>query len=165
MAQSTTETASTRRRVGRVWTTVAAAGLLVAGLVAGAPAASADTPYNHPMPPGHWTLVRQDAFIHYACKVPMSGAFGPVYRIHTRTWYNGERWAMDSGMGVSVVTTRFSDSNIIDVTTSHGWLYGYSGSEVWASAYYSDRLWIQGAYYGPSAPWTHGKPVKDLVNC
>lgn len=142
---------------------LAALGLVAASLVAAAPA-SADSPYNHPMPPGNWTFVRADAYLHYACKIPMSGAYGPVYRIKTATWSNGSN-APSLGIGVYAVTSRHSDATIIDSTTNTGWLYGYNGNELWASAWYADRLWIQGAYYGPARPWTDGFPVAWLTNC
>jgi hypothetical protein len=138
---------------------------LLVGTFGIAPAAHADTPFGHPMPSGHWTFVRSDAFLHYACKIPMSGGYGPVYRVKTLTWYNGNADALSYGIGVYVATTRFSNANIIDSKTNPGWLYGFNGNEVWASAYYADRLWMQGSYYGPSRPWTDGYPVAWLTTC
>jgi len=29
----------------------------------------------------------------------------------------------------------------------------------------TDHLWMQGAYYGPSDPWSDGLAVKKLVRC
>ena len=29
----------------------------------------------------------------------------------------------------------------------------------------TDRLWMQGAYYGPADPWSDGFAVKKLVRC
>jgi hypothetical protein len=115
-------------------------------------------------PGGNWTFVRQDAYVHYACKIPMSGAYGPVYRIKTASWYNGSS-GPQQGIGVTVIVTRYSDTAIVDQVTNPSWLYGYNGNQVWASAWYPDRVWIQGAYYGPPRPWTDGFPVASLVNC
>lgn len=134
---------------------------LALSLVPAAPA-HADRPYEHPMPSGRWTHVRTDAYIHYACKEPRSGGYGPVYRVHTRTWSNGR---VVGDIGVYAVTSRWRNSNVVDRVTNLGWLYGYNGNALWASAWYPDRLWIQGSYYGPPAPWDDGFPVARLVTC
>lgn len=150
------------RRLATLFAVVLVA--LCASLVT-ASSAHADSPFNHPMPSGNWTFVRSDAFLHYACKVPMSGGYGPVYRIHTLTWYNGRQDALDYGIGVYAATTRYGNDNVIDQKTNTGWLYGFNGNELWASAWYPDRLWMQGSYYGPSARWDDGFPVAWLTNC
>ena len=156
---------SPRRRTHRIIALLASLVLAICGGLVTAPAAQADAPFGHPMPAGRWTFVRADAFLHYACKVPMSGAYGPVYRIHTLTWYNGRTDAVNQGIGVYAATTRSRNTNIVDQVSNPGWFYGFNGNELWASAWYADRLWMQGAYYGPSSPWTNGFPVRSLTDC
>lgn len=158
-------TRSPHRRTRRIGALLVSLVLAVTGALVTAPTARADTPYGHPMPAGNWTFVRADIFLHYACKVPMSGGYGPVYRVHTLTWYNGHHDAVDQGIGVYAVVTRFSNGNVVDSKTNPGWFYGFNGNELWASAWYADRLWMSGAYYGPVSPWTNGYPVRWLTNC
>ena len=28
-----------------------------------------------------------------------------------------------------------------------------------------DRLWVQGAYYGPAEPWSDGRSVQRITRC
>jgi hypothetical protein len=152
----------TRARLAAV---AVAAALVAIGTVGFAPSAQADQPFGHPMPAGNWTFVRSDGYLHYACKIPMSGGYGPVYRVRTATWFNGRHDHLNQGIGVYAVTSRSNGANVIDRTTNLGWLYGFNGNELWASAWYADRLWIQAAAYGPVDPWAQGVPVRNLVNC
>ncbi len=120
--------------------------------------ASADPPFRHPMPAGNWTHVRTDAYIHYACKVPSSGADGPVYRVHTRSWSNGRSANFLRQYGVYAVVTRSSNQNRVSETVNRGWLYGYNGNAMWASAYFPDRLWIQAQGFGLLLAWATASP-------
>jgi hypothetical protein len=155
-------TSMNRRRIFRTAMTLVASfiGALAISFGGNVGAASAAAP-----PGGNWTFVRQDAYVHYACKIPMSGAYGPVYLIKTASWYNGNSAAVSQGIGVYAATSRYSDAAIVDQVSNPSWLYGFNGNQLWASAWYPDRLWIQGAYYGPASPWTNGFPVAWLVNC
>lgn len=137
-----------------------AAGALVAAGIAGAPSASADT-----RPPGSWTQVRSDVYVHYACKTWVPNAtFGALYRVKTLTNFNGDYRAMQS-FGTYAAVARGSNANVVAQVSNNGWYYGWNGNELWASALLGDRLWIQGAYYGPARPWTDGYPVAALANC
>jgi hypothetical protein len=155
-------TSMSRRRIFRTAMMLVASfiGALAISFGGNVGAASAAAP-----PGGNWTYIRSDGYAHYACKIPMSGAYGPVYRIKTASWYDGDSTAVALGIGVYVAVARYSDSAIVDQVTNTNWLYGFNGNEVWASAWYPDRLWIQAAYYGPPQPWTEGYPVAWLVNC
>lgn len=154
-----------RRGLRRGLTALLATAALALSALVGAPSAAADAPFGHPMPAGHWSFVRGDAYLHYACKVPQSGAYGPVYLVKTLTWYNGQAGAVNQGIGVYTATTRGSNTAIVDQRSSASWYLGFVQTQLWASAWYADRLWVQGAYYGPSAPWTAGVPVRNLVTC
>ncbi len=142
-----------------------AAILAVLAVLVTAPSASADSPYGHPMPPGSWSFVRDDGYLHYACKVPRSGAYGPVYLVKTLTWYNGDSASVNSGIGVYAATTRDSDTAFVDQRTSTSWYLGFVQTQLWASAWYPDRLWIQAAAYGPNRYWASGTSVRTLVTC
>ena len=127
------------------------------------PAQAADAPFGHPMPGGNWTFVRGDAYLHYACKTLIPDSpYGALYRVHTATWHN-DGWTEP---GVYATISRYSDANVIHSVNQRGWLYGFAGTNsLLSSAILPDRLWIQGAYYGPPRPWTDGISVASLRTC
>jgi hypothetical protein len=110
-------------------------------------------------PPGDWTLVNKDYFKHYACKVKVKGG----WRVRTATWFNNNKAARD-GVGVYVALARGSNRNLVAERESANWEGGYVRTLV-RGAEESDRIWMQGAYYGPAEPWSDGFSVRKLVRC
>ncbi len=112
-------------------------------------------------PPGDWTFVRKDAFKHYACKQRGQGG---DWRIKTATWFNNSTAQTKYGIGVYVALARGSNKNLVSTRSPDNWSNGYIRTLL-RGAEDSDRLWMQGAYYGPSEPWSDGYSVKKLVRC
>ena len=112
-------------------------------------------------PPGDWTLVRKDAFKHYACKSPGKG---DTVKLRLATWFNGDDDAIGYGIGLYAAVARGSNKNLIAEKTLTNWQGGYIRTTIKAVRT-SDRLWMQGAYYGPVDPWTDGKRVTRITRC
>jgi len=132
--------------------------LLVAALLAAVvapPAASAQAPS------GDWTSVRKDAFKHYACRTKEKDG---EYTVRTATFDNGDQKAIDAGIGAYTALARGSNKNVVTHRTSTDWSDHYVRTTL-RNARLTDRLWMQGAYYGPADPWSDGFGVKKLVRC
>jgi hypothetical protein len=132
---------------------------LLAMAVALAIVATTAVPADANPPPGDWTLVKRDQYRHYACKVKAKGG----WRIRTATWHNNSDARAD-GIGVYVALARGSNRNLVAERESRNWEGGYIRTLL-RGAEESDRLWMQGAYYGPAEPWSEGVPVRRLVRC
>jgi hypothetical protein len=132
--------------------------LLIAALLAAVvapPAASAQAPG------GDWTSVRKDAFKHYACRTKEKDG---EYTVRTATFDNGDQKAIDAGIGAYTALARGSNKNVVTQRTSTDWSDHYVRTTL-RNARLTDRLWMQGAYYGPADPWSDGFGVKKLVRC
>jgi hypothetical protein len=130
------------------------AAAVAAGLLLVPSAAAADPPA------GDWTYVRKDHFKHYACK--QDGKDGLT--IKTATFLNGDDQAVGLGIGAYTTIARGSNKKLIDSRTSTAWRGGYVRTNL-RGAENSDRLWMQGAYYGPAEPWSDGFAVRRLERC
>jgi hypothetical protein len=130
--------------------------LAAAAAILGSPTASA---LANP-PDGDWTSVRKDAFKHYACKKKAKNGF----TVKTATFLNGDDKAVELEIGAYTALARSSNKRLIDERTSTAWREGYIRTTL-RGADASDRLWMQGAYYGPAAPWSDGFPVRRLTRC
>ena len=133
--------------------------LLAAAVIAGcalAPAAAAQAPE------GRWTFIQNDGIKHYACK--QKGTTAGHWKVKTATWWNNKQHLIDEGTGVYAVIARGSDKNLIDTRTSDAWRNGWIRTTL-RGAVRTDRLWIQGAYYGPAEPWKDGFGVRRIVRC
>ena len=131
---------------------------LVALAAALATIAVTATPAGAQAPPGDWTLVNQDGYRHYACKVKAKDD----WRIKTATRYNNKR--LESDIGVYAAVARGSNRNLVAERTSNNRENGYIRTLL-RGAELSDRLWMQAAAYGPAEPWSDGFPVRRLVRC
>ena len=120
-----------------------------------APAASANPP------DGDWTLVRKDAFKHYACKSPGKG---DTVKLRLATWFNGDDEAVGLGIGLYAAVARGSNGNLVAERSPSDWSGGYIRTTV-KGVQTSDRLWMQGAYYGPAEPWSDGRRVTRITRC
>ncbi len=120
-----------------------------------APAASANPPA------GDWTLVRKDAYKHYACKSPGKG---DTVKLRLATWFNGDDEAVGYGIGLYAAVARGSNNNLIAERTLTNWEGGYIRTTIKAVRT-SDKLWMQGAYYGPPEPWSNGRRVTRITRC
>ena len=123
----------------------------VLALLAAAPAAAA--------PPGDWTYLRKDAFRHWACKSPGKGD-----RFQVRTATSGTDDAIAQGIGVWTVITRGGNRATVSERQSKAW----NGRWIFTTlkgARADDRVWAQGAYYGPTEPWSDGVRVGRLTRC
>jgi hypothetical protein len=132
---------------------------MLAAAVALATLAATAVPAGANPPPGDWTLVNKDRFKHYACKVKVKGG----WRVRTATWFNHSKAAAD-GIGVYAALARGSNRNVVSSRESADWQGGYIRLLL-RGAEESDRLWMQGAYYGPAEPWSDGVPVRRLARC
>ncbi len=132
----------------------ATATVLVAACIAPA-AASAQAPA------GDWTFVRKDAFRHYACK---DKAEKGRWNVKTATYFNGKDDAVEMGIGAYAAIARGSNKNLVASRDSSAWKGGYIRFTLRGVAE-SDRLWMQGSYYGPSEPWSDGFTVRRLDRC
>jgi hypothetical protein len=131
---------------------------LLLGALLAAPAA-ADA-----RPPGSWTAVRSDAFTHYAC-VERHRTDGPWWvRTTSEATRSAGRRAVANGIGVWTVITRGSDRNQVSTQSRDGWAGGRLRTTL-RKARSTDRLWMQGAYYGPTEPWRDGIRVGRLAAC
>ena len=111
-------------------------------------------------PDGDWTYIRKDHFKHYACK--QKGKDG--FTVKTATFLNGDAKAIELGIGAYTALARSSNKRLIDERTSTAWRNDYVRTTL-RGAEASDRLWMQGAYYGPAAPWSDGFSVRRLTRC
>jgi hypothetical protein len=112
-------------------------------------------------PDGDWTYIRKDAFKHYACK---DKAEGGRWTVKTATYLNGDKVAVKEGIGAYTTIARGSNDNLVASKTSKAWKGGYIRTTL-RNAESSDRLWMQGAYYGPAEPWSDGFTVRRLDRC
>jgi hypothetical protein len=131
-------------------------GLVALGVLA-APAAA------NP-PAGDWTFLRKDAFRHYACKVKERPKAGGAWRIRTATFINGRDDARRHGIGAYAALARGGNRNLAATRTSTRWEGAYIRMAL-PGARDSDRLWLQGAYYGPVEPWSDGVRVANITRC
>jgi len=111
-------------------------------------------------PDGDWTYIRKDHFKHYACK--QKGKDG--FTVKTATFLNGDAKAIELGIGAYTALARSSNKRLIDERTSTAWRNDYVKTTL-RGAEASDRLWMQGAYYGPAEPWSDGFSVRRLTRC
>jgi hypothetical protein len=113
-------------------------------------------------PDGNWTFVRKDAFKHYACKA--KGAKEGRWKVKTVTWFNNRAEAIEERIGVYGTVVRGGNKNEVTSRDVRDWEGGYIRL-VLRGAEESDRLWIQGSYYGPPEPWSDGFRVERLKRC
>lgn len=111
-------------------------------------------------PAGDWTYLRKDAFRHYACK--QKGKAGIT--VKTATFLNGDTKAIEYDIGAYATIARGSNKRLIDQRTSVAWRNDYVRMTL-RGAQNTDRVWVQGAYYGPAAPWSDGVTVRRLAGC
>jgi hypothetical protein len=112
-------------------------------------------------PDGDWSYIRKDAFKHYACK---QKAEGGGWTVKTATYLNGDKVAVKEGIGAYTAIARGSNDDVVAKKTSTAWKGDYVRTTL-RGAESSDRLWMQGAYYGPSEPWSDGFTVRRLDRC
>ena len=124
-------------------------------LVPAAPAAAGP-------PPGDWTYLRHDVFRHYACKA--KGADEGRWRVRTATWVNGHQDAIDQGIGAYAALARGGNDDVARQQDSTAWNGGYVRMTL-RGALRTDRLWVQGSYYGPAEPWSDGVRVSRIRRC
>jgi hypothetical protein len=125
----------------------------VLALLAAAPAAAA--------PPGDWTYLRKDNFRHWACKSPGKG---DRFQVRTATSINGHDEAIGYGIGIWAVLTRGGNKATVSERQSTAWSGGWIFTKL-KGARADDRVWVQGAYYGPTEPWSDGVRVGRLTRC
>lgn len=125
-------------------------------------AATATVPAVAGPPKGDWTFLRKDAFLHYACKAK-DGRNGK-WQIRTATWINGNHDAIEHGIGAYAALARGSNRNLVAERSQTNWNGGYIRMRV-SGARQTDRLWMQGAYYGPAEPWSDGYRVARITRC
>jgi hypothetical protein len=131
--------------------------LIAAGMLGATAAPAAAKP-----PPGDWTFIRKDNFRHYACKSRTDDK--GVWRIRTATFLNGNDEAIGYGIGAYAAIARGSNRNVVRQRTSTDWQGGYIHMNL-GRARKGDRLWVQGAYYGPAEPWSDGFRVSRITRC
>jgi hypothetical protein len=124
---------------------------VVLALLLAAPAAAA--------PPGDWTYLRKDAYRHWACKSPGKGD-----RFQVRTATLGTADGIAQGIGIWAVVTRGGNKATVSERESTAWSGGWIFTTL-RGARASDRVWVQGAYYGPTEPWSDGVRVERLTRC
>lgn len=124
----------------------------VLALVLAAPAAAA--------PPGDWTSVHKDAFRHWACKSPGKGDRFQVRTASQDTSGDGAA----QGIGIWAVITRGGNRAEVSERQSKAWSGGWIFTTL-RGARADDRVWVQGAYYGPTQPWSDGVRVSKLTRC
>ena len=109
-----------------------------------------------------WSYVRSDAFSHYACKTAVSSPYGPLWKIKTLSIdYNNS----GSQQGIGVYANVNRNGQIVNSATSSSWWNGMVVTDsMYASQLFDDRVYIQGAYYGP-ANLGLSVPAHSLVNC
>lgn len=113
-------------------------------------------------PAGDWTFLRKDAFRHYACKVP-DRSNGGQWRLRTATFINGSDDARQHGIGAYAALAR-SRGGIVTSRNDDAWRGQYIQLTL-RGARANDRLWVQGAYYGPARPWADGVRVAAITRC
>lgn len=114
-------------------------------------------------PDGDWTFLRKDAFRHYACKAPDRSDKG-AWTIRTASFINGREDAREHGIGVGASLARGSNDNVVVNRTTERWRGDYIRLTL-RGARGDDRVWVQGAYYGPTDPWSDGTRVSVLTRC
>jgi hypothetical protein len=105
----------------------------------------------------YWSFIRKDAFKHYACK---SKEKDDDYTVRTATFDNGK----DTEPGVYTAIARGSNKNVVTHRNSKTWSAHYARTTL-RNVRSTDRLWMQGAYYGPVDPWSDGFAVSKLKRC
>jgi hypothetical protein len=105
--------------------------------------------------------VRKDAFKHYACKSP---GMGDTVKLRLATWFDGDDEAVGQGIGLYAAVARGSNGNLVAERSLTDWSGGYIRTTV-KGVRTSDRLWMQGAYYGPAEPWSDGRRVTRITRC
>lgn len=113
-------------------------------------------------PAGDWTFLRKDAFRHYACKVA-DRSNGGQWRIRTATFLNGRDDARRHGIGAYAALAR-GRGGVVAHRNSDNWRGQYIKLTI-RGARNDDRLWVQGAYYGPARPWADGVRVASITRC
>ena len=113
-------------------------------------------------PEGDWTYLRKDHFKHYACKE--KGSVKGKWRIRSATFINGNEDAIGYGIGAYAALARGGNKRLAAERTSTNWRDGYIFMSM-RGAESSDRLWLQGAYYGPAEPWSDGRSVQRITRC
>jgi hypothetical protein len=111
---------------------------------------------------GDWTFLRRDAFRHYACKVA-DRSNGGQWRIRTATFLNGRDDARRHGIGAYAALARGRGSVAVQ-RNSDAWRGQYIQMAI-RGARNDDRLWMQGAYYGPARQWADGVRVASITRC
>lgn len=109
-----------------------------------------------------WTFLRKDAFPHYACKVWKPQA--RRWNVYTATWFAGRRFAVREGIGAYAALARGSNRRVVASNQTGKWP-GTHIRFLLPGAVGTDRVWVQGAYYGPPAPWSNGVSVRRIGNC
>jgi hypothetical protein len=113
-------------------------------------------------PAGDWTYLRKDRFKHYACKE--KGSAKGKWRIRTSTFINGNEDAIGYGIGAYAALARGGNKKLAAQRDSANWRDGYIFMSM-RGAESGDRLWVQGAYYGPAEPWSDGRSVRRITRC
>ena len=111
-------------------------------------------------PPGdadYWSRVNKDAFTHYTCK---TRAKDGDYTVRTASFDNGK----NTEPGVYTAIARGSNKNVVASRNSKSWSAHYARTTL-RNVRSTDRLWMQGAYYGPVDPWSDGFAVSKLKRC
>jgi hypothetical protein len=106
-------------------------------------------------PPGDWTFIRKDRLTHYACKAKTKA---DGWRVRTAST------GKDRDVGVYAAIARGSNRNLVSERSVERWERGYVRTTL-RGARSSDRLWVQGAYYGPAEPWSDGFRVSRIKRC
>lgn len=114
-------------------------------------------------PAGDWTLLRADAFRHYACKVS-DRSNGGAWRIRTATFINGREDARHHRIGAYAALARGGNRNLVASRDDARWRGAYIQLTL-RGARNDDRLWVQGSYYGPAEPWSDGVRVAAITRC
>lgn len=117
----------------------------------------------HADPPGDWSTLRSDDFDHYACR-ERHRTDGPWWVRTVSEQTPKSRDAERHGIGIWSVLTRGGDRNEVTSRTTKNWRGGRIRTTL-RRARSTDRLWVQGAYYGPTRPWRDGRQVGRLPRC
>jgi len=87
-----------------------------------------------------------------------------TFRVRAASWINGHEEAIRYEIGQYAAIARGGNRNLVSKRTSADWAGGYIQT-VLKNARADDRVWIQGAYYGPTEPWSDGFRVGRLTRC
>ena len=147
---------SVRGMAKRFSITVVLAALALLILVVTAGTATAKPPPN-----ADWTYLRKDAYVHYACKT-WDARRG--LQVRTATWWNGNRSGLRHKIGAYAAAARSSNRRLARSSDSNQWKRGYLRMRL-VKLRRTDRIWVQGSYYGPPAPWSDGVKVQRIRAC